>query len=60
MNIISTDTRAIHNNYIIIKASDIQNILENYELYKYFKISLQMHIIISRNENNGKNLHILL
>ena len=36
-----------------INTADLQNILENHKLYKYFKISLQIHIMIVRNQNNG-------
>ena len=35
------------------KAADLKNILENHKLYKYFKISLQIHIIVVRNQNKG-------
>ena len=35
------------------KAADLQNKLENHKLYKYFKISLQIHILVFRNQTNG-------
>jgi len=38
--------------YTYIKAADLQNILEYHSLYNYFKISLQIHIIVVRNQNN--------
>jgi len=37
----------------MFKAADLQNILENHYLYKYFKISLQIHVIVVRNKNYG-------
>ena len=43
-----------------LKAADLQNILENHKFYKYFKISLHIHIIVVRNQNNVLNLNIAL
>jgi len=40
---------------VFLVKADPQIILENL----YFKISLQIHIIVVRNQNNGENPHIL-
>ena len=36
-----------------VEADDLQNILENHYLYKYFKISFHIHIILGKNQNDG-------